>query len=514
MSDETNNAGKAQAILREIATVASDPSYPAFDGLLRQMDDTLATRGQGRGMKLYDELLRDTRCHSVIQKRATAVVAKEWFVEPGAEDAQAKAAAELVETVLKDTNFDKLCIDLLDAILKGYSVSEVFPKIENGMVMIDKTIARSQDRFVFDDKRRPRMLTRDDPLKGVMIPPRKFITHTFGGRDGNPYGLGLGSKLFWPVFFKRQGIKFWLKLADRFGTPTTVASYPKGADDAEIEKVLRALRALANDGIIAKPEEWVIDLLESSAAGNVTTQEQLCRYMDEQMAECVLGETLTTNIGSVGSKAAAETHDGIREILVKFDSDMLSETLNRSLITWIVEWNMGFNVAPPKVWRSFTEQEDLNERVDRDQKLSKMGWHLTPEKFEEIYGEGYEYRKPKPPVMKPGENPNDPDDDAEEDDDDDAAEFAEAVGDLADRLADMLDAAAMPAMNKLVAQIRGALSSSADLVDFSERILMLYPDLDDRDLARLIGDGLVAAELGGRAEIQDGLTAAEGRRRG
>jgi len=230
------------------------------------------------------------------------------------------------------------------------------------------------------------------------------------------------------------------------------------------------------------------------------------------MAECVLGETLTTNIGKVGSKAAAETHDGIREILVKFDADMLSETLNRSLVTWIVEWNFGFNVAPPKVWRSFTEQEDLNERVDRDEKLSKMGWHLTPEKFAEIYGEGYEYRKPAPPPAAPGTGEEDPDGEAEDEEDGDGtAEFAEAAaGDFADRLSVMLDAAAMPAMNKLVAQIRGALASSTDLVEFGERILTLYPELDDKGLAQLIGDGLVAAELGGRAEIQDGQKATAG----
>lgn len=43
-----------------------------------------------------------------------------------------------------------------------------------------------------------RMLTRDDMLRGVPVPPRKFIVHAVGADDNDPYGAGLGRQLYWP----------------------------------------------------------------------------------------------------------------------------------------------------------------------------------------------------------------------------------------------------------------------------------------------------------------------------
>jgi phage gp29-like protein len=502
MAAEQTKDGKADAVLREIATVMTDPLYPAWDGLLRADDDTLATRGGAKGLRIYDELLRDTRAHSIVQKRQTAVTARDWYIDPAAESGPEREAAALVESVLKRMNFDKLCLDLLDALVKGFAVAELMPVVRHGRVEIDYAIARDQRRFAFTDERELRLLTREAMVHGVPIPERKFIRHTFGGKDGNPNGLGLGSKLFWPVFFKRQGIKFWLTLADRYGTPTTMGSYPAGTQDDEVDKVLRGLRALAREGVIVKPEGWVIELLESRSAGNITTHEALCRYMDEQMAECVLGETLTTNVGTVGSKAAAETHNDVREILVRHDADMLSETLNRTLVRWIIEWNMGFDVEPPLLWRSFSEEEDLNARAPRDEALQRMGWYLTPERFAEIYGEGYEFRggqseaRAAPPGAPGAPGLGDP-----------ALAFSEAgepERDLADDLADQLDQVAGPVTDRAIDRIRALLDEAADFEEFSQKLLALYPALPAEDLAALLRDAMTVAELSGRAEILDG----------
>lgn len=494
--------GKVKALLQEVATIASDPRYMAFNGLLSPDDDTLATRGRGKGLRIYRELERDTRCHSVVQKRQTAVVEREWQVVPGGEDAAARRAAEICEKALAEMNFDRLCMDLLDAVLMGFSVNELMPEYRDDMWLIGETIARDQRRFTFAEDRSLRMLTKADMIKGVQVPERKFIVHTFGGKDGNPFGQGLGSKLFWPVFFKRQGIQFWLVLADRFGAPTVKGVYPQNADDSQINKMLTAMQRLCHDGVIAVPEGWVIDLLESKAGGNITTHEQLCRYMDEQMAECVLGETLTTNVGKVGSKAAADTHNDVREILVKFDADMLCATLNKTLMRWLTDWNLGTGVASPRVWRNFTEDEDLNARVSRDEKLARIGWHLTPERFAEIYGEGYVFRAAPPPPAVPGAVP--PPDATGDSEADDAAAFAEADQDFVDELTRQLDGAAGPALDLIIERIRKQLGAAGDLAAFSESLPDLFHAIGEDDLADAIRRGLVVADLQGRADIDDG----------
>jgi hypothetical protein len=52
------------------------------------------------------------------------------------------------------------------------------------------------------------------------MPERKFWTFSAGAAtDDEPYGLGLGHFLYWPVFFKRNDIKFWLIFLEKFAAP-------------------------------------------------------------------------------------------------------------------------------------------------------------------------------------------------------------------------------------------------------------------------------------------------------
>src|SRR5579885_1428469 len=66
--------------LREIASITRDPNKVFFGNVLFNSDDTLLTRGGGRGLKIYEELERDTHAYSVLQKRKLAVVKRPWIV--------------------------------------------------------------------------------------------------------------------------------------------------------------------------------------------------------------------------------------------------------------------------------------------------------------------------------------------------------------------------------------------------------------------------------------------------
>lgn len=496
---------------REIATADTDPSYPLFDGLLRQTDEIVIAKGGGRGLKLYDELERDARVHAVVNKRKGAVIARDWRVDAAADQGREREAAELVEEAIRAMHFDRLCVDLLDAVLKGFAVVELMPVYRDGIWVVDQAIARDQRRFVFDAERRPRLLTIADPVRGVELPERKFIVHTHGGRDADPYGRGLGAKLFWPVYFKRQGIQFWLILTEKFGNPTTYAKYPAGAEDTEIDKMLAAMRALSSDGAIAIPEDYQLELLEAGAGRGVTTHEQLLRYMDEQIAEAVLGETLTTNVGQAGSRAASQTHDEVRLELAQADSDMLSGTLNRTFARWLTDWNFGPEVRAPSIWRDFSEEEDLNARAERDAKLAAIGWHLSEERFAEIYGEGYERKEPAaPPAPRasgsPGPDAPDPaaPDPAEAENGDEPAAratFAEPVSDALDDLTRQMDEAAAPALAAMIETLRAELEAASSLEDFDARLLAAFGEMPADPLAEAIRRGLVVADMTGRLEI-------------
>src|SRR5260221_19199 len=62
--------------LLEIATVDKDIFFPAYFGILHPNDDTLTTRGQGKGLKIYDELERDGDVFGDLQKRKLVVIGR------------------------------------------------------------------------------------------------------------------------------------------------------------------------------------------------------------------------------------------------------------------------------------------------------------------------------------------------------------------------------------------------------------------------------------------------------
>ncbi len=483
----------------EIATIARDLNrVMTFGGMLENLDDTLRTRGGAKGLKIYDELERDAHAYAVLQKRKLAVTARPWRVDPASDRRDDKKAAELVRGELQALGFDQLTAGLLDATLKGFAVGEVLWALDGARVIAREVRMRDQRRFAFTEDLALRLLTRERSIEGERLPERKFIIHRFGAKDGSPYGLGLGHKLFWPVFFKRQDITFWLTFADKFGSPTAIGKYPTGTTPSEQDTLLSALKAISQDAGIIVPDGMLVELLEASRAGSIDTYEKLARYMDEQISECVLGETLTTNIGQAGSRAASETHNDVREELARADADLLSDTLNATLVRWIVDYNLP-GAGYPTVYRVFEEPEDLAKRAAVDKALHEMGYE--PESIEQInetYG-GKWRKRTAPPVAPasdmPPPNRVDPP----------GGQFAEpGAGDVADAYTEQLHGAAAQAMDGLIEPVRRLVMEATSLEDLRDRLLDRYAEMDVAELAQVMQRALAAAELAGRYEASRG----------
>lgn len=380
-------------LTNEIASIERSLLEALFFGggvkLLTNGDETLKTRGGGKGLLIYDDLERDCHAGSVLDKRKRAVTAREWFLEPASDDAGDVEVANAVKQILENLQFDKLTKDLLDATLKGFSVVELMWEVREKRLVPAVFIARDQRRFTFDTDRRLRMLTREKPFDGEEMPDRKFIVHTYGGKDGSPFGRGLGSKLFWPVFFKRKNITFWLIFNEKFGSPTATGTYPSGSTPGDQAKLLEALQAISQEAGVIVPEGMEIKLLEAARAGAGDGYERLCVYMDSEISKAVLGETLTTTVGNTGgNRALGDVHQEVRMELAKDDADDLSYTLNETLIKWIVELNFPGR-TPPQIWRNFEEPADLDAAAARDTKLKQLGWERDDQSFQDTYGAGY-----------------------------------------------------------------------------------------------------------------------------
>lgn len=486
-------------ITKEVAGISSAYDVGSYHGLLDNPDDTLASRGGYDGIKIYDDITKDAHIKGVLAKRKLAPSSYPWKIVPAGDSPKDKEIAKFIEEQIKNLDFDHLIKSMQGAVLKGYSVAEVMWGYEDGKNIIEEIKSRSQGRFKFN-KDWELCLLKGAGIDFDVMPGRKFIVHRYGNEDNdNPYGGGLGRELFWPAFFKRHAIKFWMVFADKFGTPTIKVTYKSNGAEEENEKLRqhlkRAVSNIANDSAVIVPEGVEMELLGAIKSGATTTYESLVSYMDKQATIVILGETLTTDIGDAGSKAASQTHNDVRLEVVRSDCNAMASTLNKTIIPWLVEYNFGDAKAPKIKW-DVKEQEDLNQRAERDVKLYDMGFEPDQEYIESHYGKGWEKRDIS------GVAKNDSGNSASK------TEFAAADNDFeGDEITDVitqLDNATAPVIDGWIEHLKALLDGSVDLEDYREKVNEAYGQLSIEQLAPIMAQAMALADLRGRSDVSDG----------
>lgn len=518
-----------------IANARNDITIPFYNGALQHADDTLIQRGGGKGLKIYDEIERDPHAFAMLQKRKKHLIAREWEVEAASEKPLDVAAADFVRDTLKGIAFDRLCESMVGgATLKGFAITEiVWTRAGNRIVPAD-IVNHDQRRFVFGEDWRPRLLTWTNMREGQELPDRKFIVHRHDVIGNNPYGLGLGTRLFWAVLFKREGVAFWLHFLDKFAGPTVVAQTPYGMLSDEQRNLLNILAAVKTSAAVTVPIGTDVKFLEAARSGSVSYKEWLA-YWDKQISICVTGETLTTDVGAAGSRAAAETHADMLDLLVDGDADLLSDTLREQFIAWLVEYNFP-GAGVPSVWRVRPSNEkdkaevrrvkaeaatatnsalvavletagEIDDDDDAREFIVSFGLtdHLSDKAIDRLVEARFAF-------MEGGKRGRDMRQLAKENPafaalfgplkkkDLDAVSFADDM-DASGRLADRLEEASEKHFNRRLDAIRAAFDAAPTFEVAAQGLLALAAKWSPDVLARVIGDGLELTALQGREAV-------------
>ncbi|MFW5920372.1 MAG: DUF935 domain-containing protein [Polyangiales bacterium] len=383
---------------REIATTRDgrDITRGYVDALplLPPQDAVLQLRGGG-DYRIYAEVARDDQVKATFESRRHAVIAREWEVIPGGEDARDEEAAKFLREQLHNIRFDAISERMAWGLFYGFAVGEAIWAVRDNRVVLDAIRVRKQRRFGFSPEMELRLRTSSAPL-GEAVPERKFWVMTVGAdNDDEPYGLGLAHWLYWPVYFKRGGMRSWLKFLDKFAQPTAHGKYPNGTIEADQKKLLAALEALQSDSAVATPEGMTIDLLEAARSGQAEYSEIYDR-MNGAISKVILGHSGAAD-STPGRLGGEDQAADVRADLVKADADVICESLNRSVVRWLIEWNFPDLTQMPKVWRVMEEPEDLDKLAERDGRITQMGYRPTLDRIKRVYGDGYE-PAPAPPT--------------------------------------------------------------------------------------------------------------------
>lgn len=318
-----------------------------------------------RQMELFEEMEeKDPHLFSQLQTRKNAVTGLDYEVIPFSDEDEDKAIAEFVENEINSIeNFEDVEMDLLDAIGKGFAVSEIIWGYSDGHTAIQDIKNRHQKRFFWDSVDDSfKVMTKEYP-SGIHVPENKFIVHRYKARSGHPSRAGVLRVVAWMYLFKNYDVKDWVSFCEVFGMPLRLGKYAPGASEEEKAALMRALVQIGSDAAGIIPDGTQIDFKESGKTSSIDVYERLARYCDEQISKAILGQTLTSDSGS-GSYAQSKTHNEVRHDLTVADCKALAATLRRDLIRPLVLFNFGDDRRIPYIRYDCKESEDLKESAE------------------------------------------------------------------------------------------------------------------------------------------------------
>ncbi|MGO1072314.1 DUF935 domain-containing protein [Lysobacter sp. CA199] len=485
---------------REIATTADGIDITrGYTGPLMVSSDSLLNARGGGDLSLYEQIYSDPDVKGALNQRELAVTQCEWIVEPGGKRKIDIAAADDLRKQLKRLNWDNITTKMLAGVFYGYAVAEIIYKPEGDRVVIDRIKVRNRRRFRFGKMGDLRLMTLNSMLEGIPAAAPYFWHFATGAdHDDEPYGLGLAHWLYWPVLFKRNGIKFWLIFLEKFGMPTGVGKYDPTASDTERARLLQATRAITVDSGVIIPKGMELDLLEAARSGTADYK-TLHDTMNATIAKVILGQTASSQ-GTPGKLGNEDLQADVRADIVKADADLICESFNTGPARWLTERNFP-GAAVPRVYRVTEAPEDLKSRADRDTAIFGMGFKPTLAYVQDTYGGEWEEKPaPQPAVvdaLSPEATP--------------PASFAEdsATADPAARMAAQLEPALQPMIEGWIEQIRVALQRATSIEEARAALDRMAEQLDLEEYAAVMREASVAAELAGRYQVQQSTSGSE-----
>lgn len=409
-----------EAVLNtQLASIVSDPNrgvLPTFGGTIKltPQDQLLVAKGgtSVKALDVYYDLIPDPQVFACLDKILQEIISRELIVKPHSRSSKDLAIAKWVEDMLLNLGseandekygfqlasthaggFDFLTKSLGLAYIIGYQPAEIIWGFDSdGLITVKSVVPKDARRFNFESDSEgniyPKLLFNDGGYDGVFLPPKKFIIHNFWAiASDDPYGFGIGRQLYYPVQWKREAFTYWLTSIDRYSQPSTVGSYPENASDDEVEEFSAFLANIARETSVALPESYSLEYIDADIKGAVDIFDRLVEVCDRYIALAILGEATTgEKVGNGLGGQREEVSNSIRIMKAKAISDGISNTLQKTLVKWAVQYRFGSKAKCPQISRDFEKKADISSYLDNAEKLKRLEFPLDFNQISETTG--------------------------------------------------------------------------------------------------------------------------------
>jgi phage gp29-like protein len=450
-------------------------------------------KAMGADLAAYRDLRADAAVAGALRRRRAALLSMEWGID---RDRSRSRFARLCTEALNALDTARLFAEIAEASELGYAVLEIRWSRRSGHWLPAAIEGKPQEWFAFSARDNRLLFRSRSHPDGEPLPERACLLAVQDPRYDNPYGNPDLAPCFWPVAFRRGGLRFWTRFTEKYGTPYLVGKLPRSAPQEEYDALANRLADMVQDAIAVLPDDGAITALTLDGSAHSDNFERYLRYCRSEITIALLGQDQTTESDSTrasaqaGADVAAEIRDG--------QARLVTATIT-TLIDWIAQAN-GYSGPRPtfEMW----EQEEVDATLaQRDVYLTQAGARLTADYFRRAYGLEQGDLDETPPPEPPGAaaDPADPADPA------DAPAFADPdrEPDPVALLADQLDRSSAPAIDGWLDTVRALLADAPSLEEFRERLAAAWPDLDRQPYTLALAEALAATHLRGMAEIAD-----------
>lgn len=359
---------------------------------------------------LFEEIRkRDLHIGGVCQTRELAVNGKHNLSKPEVYlECEDEELYSFVADMLKTINLEQFAADVVNSGISGVSNFELIFSPKENMWALEKVNKIHNALLVYDDRAdKYSFLAKEsldlfklrnaatvigsedrvrlEDLKLIDIPKERLLeVHALGGNAGHGLQNGCMDALIWGYLFKSYTIKDLHVFIELFAIPAIIGKYDPLMSESDKAKLRNAIKNFGNHFRMTVSKdadiEFITDTNKSSSSDIFHTT---VNYWDDKISIRVLGQTLTTQLGSSGSYAASKTHEAVREDLLRADISVVQKAVNE-LIKKVCDLNFDMSNREYPV---FTLPESLNisdknTLADVYVKVNNLGYKVSKEQVE------------------------------------------------------------------------------------------------------------------------------------
>lgn len=356
---------------KPVATLAATPrglyqeiaTHPDLVGTLFKTvfdpDDTLKKAGLRR--RDLKRLQKDPEVWQCVSKRLNALTATPWRLEPY------KSRNEKWLWLTLEPHVETLLTATINAVLFGYAVVEVVYQ-KGDKIGLQSVTEKPFDWFT-PTHTGELYWTNPNTGQDELCDPRKFILIRSRASYENPYGEALLSRLWWDVFRKFQCRESWSLFIERFAQPLLL-----GKTEGDLNEFAAKLASAVKGASVAVSIRDDVAAVNSNNKGEAFVD--MTAEINATIQKLILGQTLTSEVGSSGSYAAAKVHADVQEEQRNADIRLAVKACQH-LVNTLCQLN-GFE--PP----AFTMADDTGlemPRAQRDALLVEKGVLKLTERY-------------------------------------------------------------------------------------------------------------------------------------